>query len=145
MEVEDRDSDRNDQLIDDIYADTILTPGHSLHQRSYRGSFNRASISLTFNVTCTGLFGGPNCSYTDHCKRLTNPVNGQVQQPTTIVEGSIAVYTCNSGYILNGVSSRTCRSGLWTNSAPICACKLFNFLKLKKSVLQYTYMYYNTL
>ena len=34
---------------------------------------------------------------------------------------TVATYHCNTGYTLNGESSRTCdTSGKWNGSAPIC-------------------------
>ena len=124
MKIEDVDSDThsNDQLIDDVYINASLTPGHSPHQQSYQGHFNHVSISLTFNVTCTGLNDGPNCNHSANelCDRLTNPMNGFVNQPTTIAEGSVATYECRNCYRLYGVNKRTCYSGMWTNSEPTC-------------------------
>lgn len=120
VEVRDRDWAPNSQLIDDIYIEEVLNPGHSEHRRSYGGSYHRASISLTFKLTCVDLSGGPNCTSRNLCQPLTNPLNGHVQQPAVIVDGSVAVYICDSGYALNGVSTRTCQSGVWTNSVPTC-------------------------
>ncbi len=34
--------------------------------------------------------------------------------------GTVATYICNHGYIFNGGSTRTCGSGGWSGSAPIC-------------------------
>ncbi len=38
--------------------------------------------------------------------------------------GTVATYTCNPGYTLNGGSTRTCvTGGIWNGSAPICQRK----------------------
>ncbi len=38
--------------------------------------------------------------------------------------GTVATYTCNPGYTLNGVTTRTCGSGgVWSGSAPVCQRK----------------------
>ena len=50
------------------------------------------------------------------CGQLTDPANGQVE-----VNGSKAIYTCNSNYIIKGNNSRDCLlSGNWSGSEPIC-------------------------
>ena len=57
------------------------------------------------------------------CPNLTNPVNGVVMQTGTAV-GDTATYTCSSGYILDGASTRTCGSdGQWTADVPRCLGK----------------------
>ncbi len=68
------------------------------------------------------------------CTTLQNPANGQVT-----VSGTIAVYTCNSGFNLQGSSTRTCQSGFWSGTTPTCTgkttrciCRIF-FLPVEKS------------
>ena len=44
--------------------------------------------------------------------------------------GATATYSCNEGYYLNGVSTRTCGDGTgtmgsWSGSAPSCDGKFF--------------------
>ena len=60
------------------------------------------------------------------CGPLTDPANGQVNTSGTTF-GSTATYTCDTGYILSGSQSRTCRAfsspgptGLWTSRKPLC-------------------------
>lgn len=61
----------------------------------------------------------------DLCQPLTDPSNGMVQQPSFIVEGSVATYSCNTGYEVIGAATLTCQStGAWSGSPPICQCKL---------------------
>ena len=38
--------------------------------------------------------------------------------------GSVATYTCNSGFVLEGEMTRVCQSnGIWRNSPPVCQGK----------------------
>jgi CUB/sushi domain-containing protein len=56
------------------------------------------------------------------CGGLTAPPNGSVDVGDGTGFGATAVYTCNPGYDLLGVSSRACGAdGLWTGSRPECA------------------------
>lgn len=55
------------------------------------------------------------------CPNLNAPTNGQVY-----VSGNTpsfnATYACNSGYVLEGLQTRTCLSdGQWSGQAPICS------------------------
>ena len=51
------------------------------------------------------------------CGALANPINGQVDTSS----GTTATYTCNTGYILNGTSLRTCGSdGVWSPGVTTC-------------------------
>lgn len=62
-------------------------------------------------------------SYNIHagtCPHLPNPANGRVIQPSPIVEGSTAMYLCDTLYVVMGVSTRTCQSGMWSGNAPTC-------------------------
>ena len=55
---------------------------------------------------------------------LNNPTDGQVSFMTTTF-GSTATYSCNTGYNLQGVATRTClANGLWSASEPTCQSKL---------------------
>ena len=54
------------------------------------------------------------------CGSLPSPLNGQVQLNGTTV-GSVANYSCNRRYILNGTSTRTCEAdGEWSGDPPTC-------------------------
>ncbi|XP_052808433.1 E-selectin-like isoform X2 [Mya arenaria] len=73
--------------------------------------------------TCeaSGVWNGsePTCQQVD-CGSLSNPANGQVSSLAT-TEGSTATYSCNSGFMLVGDSTRTCEaSGVWNGSEPTC-------------------------
>ena len=54
------------------------------------------------------------------CEDLLAPSNGDVMVSTTVF-GSTATYSCNDGYTLEGVTTRTClANGSWSESAPTC-------------------------
>ena len=54
------------------------------------------------------------------CGLLTDTDNGQVDTFGTFF-GSIAIYTCDTGYTLFGSRFRTCIvNGLWTSPKPLC-------------------------
>ena len=51
---------------------------------------------------------------------LSSPANGRVAV-TGLTSGSTATYTCNTGYQLTGLQTRTCLSnGIWSGQAPTC-------------------------
>ena len=63
------------------------------------------------------------------CGSLSDPTNGQVTFTTT-TEGSVANYTCDTGYDPVGDSTRTCQSDeQWSGSEPTCQSKfVINFV-----------------
>ena len=56
------------------------------------------------------------------CGDLPAPANGQVDLGNGTVFGSVAVYSCNERFELNGPAElRTCQdSGSWSEVAPTC-------------------------
>ena len=53
------------------------------------------------------------------CGPLTPPANGGVDTPSGTTSGSIALYSCDEGWILTGSSSSVCGcDGLWLTPAP---------------------------
>ncbi|XP_064386214.1 sushi, von Willebrand factor type A, EGF and pentraxin domain-containing protein 1-like [Halichondria panicea] len=55
------------------------------------------------------------------CLSLPPPTNGGISySDQSRSDGTVATYTCNTGYTLNGDSTRACGSGVWSGSAPIC-------------------------
>ena len=57
------------------------------------------------------------------CGPLPNPFNGTVFVNGT-VEGSSAFYSCDFGFILEGISFRFCQSnGSWSDVEPVCERK----------------------
>lgn len=58
------------------------------------------------------------------CGELDDPANGMVMTMGT-TEGSMAVYTCETGFFLEGGMSRRCQAnGAWSGNEPICSRKL---------------------
>ena len=58
------------------------------------------------------------------CPSLDDPVNGQVTVSRFTV-GDNALYSCNTGFFVNGSLLRTCGSdGEWSDEAPTCPRKL---------------------
>lgn len=56
------------------------------------------------------------------CASLLDPINGEVNQLGTTF-GSRAVYSCNTGFVMDGTSVRFCSfDGTWTSNPPTC-CK----------------------
>ena len=54
------------------------------------------------------------------CGNAGSPANGRVSFASTILR-STAIYSCDSGYSLRGVSRRECQeSGTWSGSLPAC-------------------------
>ena len=58
------------------------------------------------------------------CGSLTTPANGEVSVSGLVV-GSIATYTCRTGFLLvGGAKSRVCLSGgVWSGTTPTCQSK----------------------
>ena len=61
------------------------------------------------------------------CDSLTDPDNGQVNTSFGTTFGSMAIYTCNMGYMLSHQQMVMCSSnGTWSPASPSCNCeKLF--------------------
>ncbi len=57
------------------------------------------------------------------CTALDDPANGQVTESPNTLEDSIATYSCNVGYDLNGDETRTCFNSGWGGEAPTCQGK----------------------
>ena len=58
------------------------------------------------------------------CGLLLNPVNGKVTSTKTTI-GSVANYSCDSGFVLTGFSSRICEvNASWSGNAPVCEGEL---------------------
>jgi len=55
------------------------------------------------------------------CGPLSNPDNGVVQHTSGTTYGQTATYQCDTGYMMNGISTRLCAAnGVWTNTPPTC-------------------------
>ena len=54
------------------------------------------------------------------CGSLPNPANGVVSLSDTVF-GSVATYSCNDGFTLEGETTRQCEvSGRWSGTPPSC-------------------------
>ena len=61
--------------------------------------------------------------------------NGNVVFTTTTFD-SVATYSCDPGYALNGNAKRRCLAdGTWSGTIPSCVCKLTHFIVLMCIVL----------
>ena len=86
-----------------------------------------SNLSDTTTRTCQadGTWSGtvPTCLPAD-CGPLKNPTNGSVKTPTTTY-GSVATYSCDSGYAITGVATRSCQaSAIWSDAAPSCSVQM---------------------
>ncbi|KAH3829240.1 hypothetical protein DPMN_131234 [Dreissena polymorpha] len=74
--------------------------------------------------TCTsaGIWSSaaPVCQIND-CGLPLNPTNGNVTAPSGTTYQEDASYTCNPGFVINGLPQRTCQADkTWSNAAPTC-------------------------
>ncbi len=83
------------------------------------------SYTVCVSNKCRGIGIGLTVAPPTTCSDLTSPTNGAIaynmgttsQRP----EDTVATYTCNPGYTLNGDTTRTCGSdGMWSGSPPVC-------------------------
>ncbi|XP_064387176.1 uncharacterized protein LOC135335578 [Halichondria panicea] len=78
------------------------------------------SDTRTCEATALWTPDAPTCAPVD-CGSLTVPINGQVSTSSGTTFMSTAIYTCNTGYTLNGVLTRTCQAnGNWDLTVPTC-------------------------
>ena len=54
------------------------------------------------------------------CPELTGFENGDIQLTDENLYDSVATFSCNEGYLLNGGSSRQCEAGGWSGVTPFC-------------------------
>ena len=62
------------------------------------------------------------------CPELDDPANGTVVESGRMI-GFNATYTCNHGFILDGLDTRTCEGpdGTWSGNAPACVPSKYIF------------------
>ena len=58
-------------------------------------------------------------THTD-CMPLTNPTNGNIVYDNDFAIGSVATYTCNTGYGVQGGPTRTCAADGWNDANITC-------------------------
>ena len=69
-----------------------------------------------------------------NCGSPSEPDNGAVTFTSTTFQ-SQATFTCDSGYSLEGSSSRTCQSdGTWSGQAPVCNRGIYMYTSSKPLV-----------
>ncbi|XP_064386213.1 sushi, von Willebrand factor type A, EGF and pentraxin domain-containing protein 1-like [Halichondria panicea] len=100
-----------------------LTTGGSFRTCQNEGTWDGTTPTCQLNT-------GPTEPPTT-CPGLTVPANGMISYNMGTVSlrpvGTVATYTCDTGYTLNGVSTRTCGSdGVWSGSALICQTDTVN-------------------
>jgi hypothetical protein len=77
------------------------------------------SASRTCRSDGTWSGAAPTC-VVGTCASLAAPTNGSVSAPS-LTYGSTATYSCNTGYVISGASSRSCQAdGTWSGAAPTC-------------------------
>ncbi len=78
------------------------------------------------------------------CGQLSSPVNGGLSLSSGVNEGSVATYTCDTGFNLTGSATRTCTSdGGWIPAAPVCLrISKSQYIKLYTVIKCTTYAYY---
>ena len=55
------------------------------------------------------------------CPQLRPPANGDVSTTDGLSFGSVALYTCNRGYTVQGLDTRACLlTGEWSGVRPNC-------------------------
>ncbi|RLB47662.1 MAG: hypothetical protein DRJ42_24965 [Deltaproteobacteria bacterium] len=84
--------------------------------------YTLASGDLARTCGSDGSWTGaePVCGVVD-CGGLSAPADGGVSVPSTVYEAT-AGYTCDTGFMLIGDSSRTCQAdGSWSGAAPTCS------------------------
>ena len=77
------------------------------------------------------------------CPILNDPQNGMVTVPDRSAN-SVATYTCNPGFRLEGNEERVCdaRTGDWTGNAPMCICEYaIMLLLIFSSLILHIYIY----
>ena len=97
----------------------------SLHSPfpSPRSSFPSTLLSPPLSLPFHSPFPSPRSLFlfiAVSCSPLDAPDNGFVRFSSN-VRGSIASYTCNPGYQLQGIPTRVCQhGGEWSDEAPVC-------------------------
>ena len=78
--------------------------------------------------------------YSD-CGALSNPNGATADTSAGTTYQSVATFTCNTGYVMNGVSTSTCQAnGQWDNTDPVCTIqsKYLNYVYWKERKTLYS-------
>ena len=76
------------------------------------------------------------------CSSLNDPDNGQVDTSSGTTFGSVATFSCDTGYKLSHQQEVVCgANGMWSPASPSCLSKTF---KLTLAIHVYTYYCYNS-
>ena len=67
------------------------------------------------------------------CEELSEPVNASLSLSAQNILGSIAEYSCDRGFSLEGNGVRVCTREGWTGSDPVCIGKIAYHLKSSAS------------
>ena len=113
-------------------------PGYGYRQKGYDGHNNYRNqgyygckwLRYCFSLLCITLF--MHC-IDKRCPKLDDPENGEVKI-TSLKPGGKAIYSCDTGYELEGYTTiRICqKNGQWSGKAPVCARKsmpAYNYIK----------------
>ena len=104
MEVFDTDDFTNDDFIDVIFGSPFNLSVESSITQTYSG--RRATITLTFQVSCSSYYHGPKCDV--FCEEMDNDVKGH--------------YTCDPQ-----TGEKLCRPG-YTDPASNCITGMHNYV-----------------
>ena len=66
------------------------------------------------------LRNGKLCLNISECPALEPPQDGSVSITLGANAVEVATYSCNKGFMIRGLETRTCNSGTWTGLAPLC-------------------------
>ena len=62
------------------------------------------------------------------CGPLPAPVNGEMAIVNGTVYGAVMIYSCNTGFKMEGKKTRVCQSsGVWSDEEPVCQRKQLGF------------------
>ena len=75
------------------------------------------------------LYFSPNNIISVGCGPLIAPTNGQVDTPSGTTFGSVATFSCNTGYVLSHQQVVMCGvDGMWSPARPSCLGKIIQLL-----------------
>ena len=97
-------------------------------------AFSQFIVSLNLSFLLINLFLLSAADFTVDCPSLEDPMNGMVTVDDVSV-ASLANYSCDFGYVVEGDSARECLpGGIWSSDAPTCERKLIQCPPLQFSL-----------